>query len=71
MHVDRPFFNKDMIAPHFIKQLGPRVDTFRMRHKKEKQSKLGWPKIDRLSAGYHTMRRRIQGEIAHLNRLAG
>src|SRR5918911_297850 len=40
VHVDRAFLNIDVIAPHLVEELRPRVDAARVREQKMQQAEL-------------------------------
>jgi hypothetical protein len=66
--IDRTLFNKDVITPDFIKQLGAGVDPFGMRHEEKEQTKLGRPQFNRLTTRQHTMGCGIERQITDFNR---
>ena len=46
MHVNGPFFDEDVVAPHTVGQLSPAVHSFRVPHEEVKQAELGRADLD-------------------------
>ena len=67
VHVDRPFLDKDVIAPDFVEQLGAAVDALRMGHEEMQHPELGRPQSDVATGGADAMRDRIEPEVRDLD----
>ena len=71
MHIDGALLDEDMVAPDFVEQLGACIDALGVGHEEEQQAELGRSQFDRLTIGDDPMGRRVERQIADLDRFAG
>src|SRR5258706_4404216 len=71
VHVDRPFLDKDVVAPDLVEQLGAAVDALRMGHEKVQHPELGRTQVDVAAGGADSMRDRVELEILDLDDVVG